>query len=138
MSGRCVVVIVKGSSILEVKFWLQVSDLYSKEGMGCVGSTCSCRGFYATIDRGVVWSQKQELGFPRLIYPFRRTLLRDIRICTKSWKLVSSRKLGFSNFICYAGLHKPADTASCHGNGDKQLKRYMLGGHTCRKYLFTY
>lgn len=105
MSGRCVVVIVKGSSILEVKFWLQVSDLYSKEGMGCVGSTCSCRGFYATIDRGVVWSQKQELGFPRLIYPFRRTLLRDIRICTKSWKLVSSRKLRFSNFICYAGLH---------------------------------
>lgn len=73
--------------------------------MGWVGSTCSYRRLYATIDREAVWLQKQELGFPRLIYPFRMTLLRDIRTCTKSWKFVSSRKLGFSNFMCYAGLH---------------------------------
>lgn len=55
--------------------------------------------------REVVWPQKQELGLPRLTNAFRMTLLRDIRTCTKSWKSVSSRKLRFSNFLCYAGLH---------------------------------
>lgn len=74
-----------------------MDDLYSKEGIGWVGSTCSCRGLYATVDREVVWSQKQELGFPRLIHQFRMTLLRDIRTCIKSWKFVSSRKLRFQN-----------------------------------------
>lgn len=91
--------------MLEIKFLVQVGGLYSEEGIGWIGSTCSCRRLYATIDRQVVWSQKQELGFPRLTNPFRMTVLRDIRTCTKSWKFVSSRKLGFSNFLCYAGLH---------------------------------
>lgn len=39
MSGCCVVVIVKGCFILEIKFLLQVSDLYSKEDIRWVGST---------------------------------------------------------------------------------------------------
>lgn len=74
MSGCCVVVIVKGCFILEIKFLLQVSDLYSKEDIRWVGSTYSCRRLYASVDREVVCSQKQGLGFPRLIYPFRMTL----------------------------------------------------------------
>lgn len=117
----CVAVIVK--FMLEIRFLLQVGDLYSKEGIEQVGSACSCRGLYATIDTEVVWSQKYELDFPGLIHPFRMTLLRDIRTCTKSGKFVSSSKLGFSNFMYYAGLHSlliqrvAMETETCSSKG---------------------
>lgn len=45
MSGCCVVVIVKGYSILEIKFWLQVGDFIQRgvwAGLGALALTDGC------------------------------------------------------------------------------------------------
>lgn len=105
VSGCCVVIIVKGFLYWKLSFCYKWVIFIHRGGIGWVGSTCSCRRFYATIDTEGVWSQKQELGFPRLISLKRVILNGYIRTCTKSEQFVSSSKSGFSNFMYYAGLH---------------------------------